>query len=113
MCWSLQGVLKAPHVLALKNRVVVPADSESLPLRRGRSIKWIEYALPTLNGRMSERDLRRLIYAIGATLGFETLVWLTETERVHAAAACECATRVADNKTYYVSYLWPIYRRAE
>jgi AcrR family transcriptional regulator len=55
-----------------------PAGSESLPLRRGRRIEWVEDALAPLHGRMPERELRRLIYGIGATLGIEALVWLTD-----------------------------------
>jgi hypothetical protein len=55
-----------------------PAGGESLPLRRGRRIGWIEDALSPLGGRMPKRELRRLIYGIGATLGIEALVWLTD-----------------------------------
>ena len=31
-----------------------------------------------LRGQMPERELRRMVYGIGATLGIETLVWLTD-----------------------------------
>ncbi len=55
-----------------------PAGGESLPLRRGRRIGWIEDALSPLGGRMPKRELRRLVYGIGATLGIEALVWLTD-----------------------------------
>src|SRR5215210_3684790 len=55
-----------------------PAGSESLPLRRGRRIAWIEDALSPLAERMPERELRRLVLGIGATLGIEALVWLTD-----------------------------------
>jgi hypothetical protein len=55
-----------------------PAGSESLPLRRGRRIAWVEDALSPLRGQMPEPELRRLIYEIGATLGIEVLVWLTD-----------------------------------
>jgi hypothetical protein len=41
-------------------------------------IDWIEDALAPLRGRISEEDLRRLIYGIGATLGIEAFVWLTD-----------------------------------
>src|SRR5438445_120530 len=46
-------------------------------------------ALAPLRGRMREDDLRRLIYGIGATLGIEAFVWLTDVaglEREEAAA---------------------------
>src|SRR5215210_2927099 len=55
-----------------------PAGSERVPLRRGRRIKWIEDALSPLAERMPERELRRLVLGIGATLGIEALVWLTD-----------------------------------
>src|SRR5918995_6725724 len=51
-----------------------PAGSESLPLRRGRRIGWIEDALSPLKERMPEPELRRLVYGIGATLGIEAFV---------------------------------------
>ena len=55
-----------------------PVGGESLPLRVGRRIEWVEDALAPLRGRMPETVLRRLIYGIGATLGIEALVWLTD-----------------------------------
>jgi AcrR family transcriptional regulator len=54
------------------------AGGESLPLRRGRRIEWIEDALSPLRGRMSERELWQLVLGIGATLGIEAFVWLTD-----------------------------------
>ncbi len=54
------------------------AGGESLPLRRGRRIRWIEDALSPLSGRMPERELRQLVLGIGATLGIEAFVWLTD-----------------------------------
>ena len=67
--------LRAQLRLALEGE---PAGDESLPLRRGRRITWIEDALSPLDGRMPERELRRLVYGIGATLGIEAFVWLTD-----------------------------------
>ncbi len=55
-----------------------PAGGESPPLRRGRRIEWVEDALAPLRGRMPEPELRRLIYSIGATIGIEAFVWLTD-----------------------------------
>jgi AcrR family transcriptional regulator len=54
------------------------ADGESLPLRRGRRIGWIEDALSPLEGRIPEPELERLVLGIGATLGIEAFVWLTD-----------------------------------
>jgi AcrR family transcriptional regulator len=66
-----------------------PAGGESLPLRRGRRIRWIEEALSPLNGRMPKRELRRLVYGIGATLGIEALVWLTDMAGLSREEAVE------------------------
>ncbi len=55
-----------------------PAGGESVPLRRGRRIDWVEDALSPLGGRIPQPELRRLVYGIGATLGIEALVWLTD-----------------------------------
>src|SRR5919112_3899317 len=55
-----------------------PPGGESLPLRVGRRIEWIQDALAPLSGLMPERELQRLVYGIGATLGIEALVWLTD-----------------------------------
>src|SRR5215213_8520830 len=46
-----------------------PAGGESLPLRRGRRIGWVDDALTPLRGRMPQQELRRLVYGISATLG--------------------------------------------
>jgi AcrR family transcriptional regulator len=67
--------LRAQLRLALEGE---PAGGESLPFRRGRRIGWIEEALSPLEGRMPEGELRRLVLGIGATLGIEALVWLTD-----------------------------------
>ena len=66
-----------------------PAGSESLPLRRGRRIGWIEDALSPLRGRMGQPQLRRLIYGIGATLGIEAFVWLTDVGGLSGEEAVE------------------------
>jgi AcrR family transcriptional regulator len=66
-----------------------PVGSDSLPLRRGRRIGWIEEALSPLRGRMSEGELRRLILGIGATLGIEAFVWLTDMAGLSREEAVE------------------------
>ena len=54
------------------------AGGPKLPMNRGLRIGWIEDALTPLRGQMPEDELRRLIYGIGATLGIEAFVWLTD-----------------------------------
>ena len=53
-----------------------------LPMNRGLRIGWIEDALTPLRGQMTEHHLRQLIYGIGATLGIEAFVWLTDIARL-------------------------------
>ena len=53
-------------------------DPQTLPLRQGRVIAWIEDALEPVRTRIPEPELRRLVLAIRATLGIEALVWLTD-----------------------------------
>ena len=78
--------LRAQLRLALEGE---PAGSESLPFRGGRRIRWIEDALSPLDGRIPERELRRLILGIGATLGIEALVWLTDVGGLSREEAVE------------------------
>ena len=53
-----------------------------LPMHRGLRIGWIEDALAPLRDQMDEDALRRLILGIGATLGIEAFVWLTDIAKV-------------------------------
>ena len=78
--------LRAQLRLALEGE---PAGSESLPFRGGRRIRWIEDALSPLDGRMLEGELWRLILGIGATLGIEALVWLTDVGGLSREEAVE------------------------
>jgi AcrR family transcriptional regulator len=57
-------------------------DGPALPMHRGLRIGWIEDALAPLRGEMREDELTRLIYGIGATLGIEAFVWLTDIARL-------------------------------
>ncbi len=65
------------------------ADRDQLPLRRGRRITWIEDALAPLRGQLPDRELRRLVHAIGATVGIEALVWLTDIAGLSRQQAVE------------------------
>ncbi len=73
-------------------RLALEGESESghgLPLRRGRRIRWIEEALSPLGERMPEPKLRQLVYGIGATLGIEAFVWLTDMAGLSREQAVE------------------------
>jgi AcrR family transcriptional regulator len=65
------------------------ADRGELPLRRGRRITWIEEALAPLRGQLPEPELRRLVHAIGAAVGIEALVWLTDIAGLSRQQAAE------------------------
>jgi predicted DNA-binding protein (UPF0251 family) len=63
----------------LRLSLETPAPNpQSLPLRQGRVIAWIEDALEPVRTHIPEPELRRLVLAIRATLGIEALVWLTD-----------------------------------
>src|SRR5258706_901848 len=55
-----------------------PSHRGELPLRKGRAIGWIGEALSPLRGRLTERDLRRLVLAVRTAAGIEALGWLTD-----------------------------------
>ena len=68
-------------VLRLSLEPQSPAGPD-LPMHRGLRIGWIEDALAPLREQMAEDELRALIYGIGATLGIEAFVWLTDIARL-------------------------------
>lgn len=85
----LENEAEMRTVLRLSLQGVRPPE---LPMHRGLRIAWIEDALSPLRGRMPEEDLQRLIHGIGATLGIEAFVWLTDiagVSREQAAAIIE------------------------
>lgn len=51
---------------------------ESLVLRQGRAIAWIEEALAPIRTTVSRSAFRRLALAVRASIGIEALVWLTD-----------------------------------
>jgi AcrR family transcriptional regulator len=55
-----------------------PTRDLGLPRHRGLRIGWIEDALAPLRNQLEEAQLRQLVYGIGATLGIEAFVWLTD-----------------------------------
>jgi len=71
----LQNELEMRAVLRLSLEGIRPPQ---LPMHSGLRIAWIEDALAPLRGQMPDDELRRLIHGIGATLGIEAFVWLTD-----------------------------------
>ena len=51
---------------------------DSLVLRQGRAIGWIEDALSPLRSHLSSAELRRLVLAIRSAIGIEAFVWLVD-----------------------------------
>lgn len=64
-------------------------EQEELMLRQGRAIEWFEDALEPLREVMAQEDLRKLVLAIRATLGIESLVWLTDVAGLSRSEAVE------------------------
>jgi AcrR family transcriptional regulator len=64
-------------------------EADSLPLRQGRVIGWIEAALAPMRDRVPEPEIHKLALAIRATLGIEALVWLTDVGGLSRAEAAD------------------------
>ena len=80
-----QRILKYEPEMRAVLRLSLEADSPAgpeLPMHRGLRIGWIEEALAPLRGEMDKDELQQLIYGIGATLGIEAFVWLTDIARL-------------------------------
>jgi AcrR family transcriptional regulator len=57
-------------------------DQSTLVLRQGREIGWLEDALEPARAKLGKAHLRRLVFAIRASIGIEALVWLTDIARL-------------------------------
>jgi AcrR family transcriptional regulator len=55
-----------------------PTKRGDLPFRTGRRITWVTEALAPLDDRLPAPELRRLVHAIAAAVGIDSLVWLTD-----------------------------------
>lgn len=60
---------------------------ESLVLRQGRAIAWIEDALSPLRTRLSRKELRQLVLSIRSAIGIEAFVWLVDVAGLSRADA--------------------------
>jgi AcrR family transcriptional regulator len=66
------------------------------PFRRGRRITWIGEALAPLADGMDATELERLVVAIAASVGIDSLVWLTDIagqSRAEAVATMRWSAR--------------------
>ena len=66
-----------------------PERREELPFRKGRRIRWVAEALEPVRGRLGDAPLDRLVNAIAASVGIDSLVWLTDIAGVSRAEAAE------------------------
>ena len=66
-----------------------PAKRGDLPFRTGRRIGWVAEALAPLKGRLPDRELDRLVHAIAAAVGIDSLVWLTDVAGLSRNQAVE------------------------
>ena len=80
----LENEAEMRAVLRLSLEGVRPPE---LPMHRGLRIAWIEDALAPLRGQLADDELQRLIHGIGATLGIEAFVWLTDVAGLPRAEA--------------------------
>lgn len=77
--FTRQVVDHEPQLRAMLRRSLDPArNGEPLPLRAGRRLGWVEDALAPLRDCLEPEEFARLVRAIGATIGVEALVWLTD-----------------------------------
>ncbi len=89
---QLRRVLKYEQEMRAVLRLSLEPDSAgglNLPMHRGLRIGWIEDALAPLRGQMPEDERRRLVYGLGATLGIEAFVWLTDIAGLAREEAAE------------------------
>ena len=75
----LENEAEMRAVLRLSLQGVRPPE---LPMHRGLRIAWIEDALAPLRGQIPDDELQTLVCGIGATLGIEAFVWLTDIASV-------------------------------
>ena len=73
---------EAQHRTMLRLSLEEGRDRDSLVLRQGRVIGWLEDALEPARAKLGKAHLRRLVLAIRASIGIEALVWLTDIARL-------------------------------
>ncbi len=66
-----------------------PRRGDDLPFRRGRRVGWVGEALAPLADRLTAPQLERLVVAVAAAVGIDTLVWLTDIAGQTRAQAVE------------------------
>ncbi|HVE68606.1 MAG TPA: helix-turn-helix domain-containing protein [Solirubrobacteraceae bacterium] len=78
--------LRATLRVSLESPGARPSDT---PLRAGRRIGWVADALAPLRGRLAPEELDRLVHAVAAAVGIDSLVWLTDVAGLSRRRATE------------------------
>jgi AcrR family transcriptional regulator len=86
----LRLTLEHEHTLRTMLRLSLdPSAEHDLPFRKGMRLVWVEQALEPLRGRLDDAELRRLVHAIAAAVGIDSLVWMTDVAGLGREEACE------------------------
>lgn len=76
-------------------RMSLERADQDLPMRKGRRIRWFEDALTALSAEIGDDGVRRLSITLGAVVGIEPLVWLTDVARLSRSAASDVLVTTA------------------
>lgn len=72
---------------ALRLSLESPNSRDTLGLRAGRRLLWVEDALAPLRPDLPSGDFRKLSLALSSMLGIEALIWLTDVAGLTRDAA--------------------------
>jgi AcrR family transcriptional regulator len=78
VCQFTELIIRTERQQRTMLRLSLTAEPAELPLRQGRAIGWITEALEPLRQELTPTELHRLVLAIRATIGIESLVWLID-----------------------------------
>jgi AcrR family transcriptional regulator len=84
-----EPILRTLLRLSLEPRTT---PDEGLPFRVGRRIGWVAEALEPLRGQIPDAERERLVLAIAAAVGIDSLVWLTDVAGLGRPHAVEVMT---------------------
>lgn len=82
------------HEPALRNMLRLSlepdgGDDTDLAFRKGRRIEWVAEALEPLREQLTKPRFERLVTGIAASVGIDSLVWLTDIAGLSSAQAAE------------------------
>ena len=82
------------HEPALRNMLRLSLEPrreprDDLPFRKGRRILWVTEALEPIREELGEPHFERLVIAIAAAVGIDSLIWLTDIGGLSREGAVE------------------------